>query len=109
MKIVRDLQYFETARFHFVHGKIKQRPVVRLELDRAVFSKDLREPAQVFLAGKPSLGVPVLWPGIREVQIYLFHFSFAKIFTDQLSISPYKQKVSDLRLIQLVQSPYQNT
>ena len=109
VKIVGDLQYFETARLYFINCEIKQLPVVRLELDRAVLLQNLSEPAQKFLAGKPSLGVPVLRPRIGEIQVDPVHFFLAKIFTDQLSISPDEQQVLRLGLVQLVERPDQDT
>ena len=51
----------------------------------------------------------VLGPGIREVQVDPVHFPFVKILADQFGVSPYKEKVLRLGLIQLVKGSDQHT
>ena len=107
VEIIGDLQNLKASGFHFIHCEIKQVPVVRLKFDRPFITENLRKPSEKFLAGEPPLGVPVLGPRIREVEIDSVHFSLAEVFTDQLRVSSDKQQICDLRLIQFVQCPDQ--
>ena len=88
-----------------LQGVLEQVLVVGFKFDDAVFFKDLIVNRKEPVRGQPSLGVTVLGPRIREIQIDPIHLSGVKNVRQLQGINPHEVNVGQLQLGPLLEPP----
>ncbi|MPN21088.1 hypothetical protein SDC9_168467 [bioreactor metagenome] len=94
MQVPGDFAKGPASPYKLLHRKIKEFFLIRLQMNLAA---GLQYPAvniQLALMGKAAGAVPLLRPGITEIQVYPLHLAFAEILLQLLGVHRQKPQVS---------------
>ena len=104
MKIIGDLSDFKSTLRSFIHGKIKQTPVICFKFNCPAPGKDPVIAAQIFRRRETPAGMSFLGPGIGKIEIDFVYLSVSKKGVDQFRVSAYKNKILKLQFLLLFEA-----
>lgn len=105
MEIVSDQVGNPAGILDFLHREIEEGPVVGLELDDPVLCQDVPVAGQELVGGQPAFGMPLLGPGIGEVQVDPLHLTGGEYLVDEGCVHPDEMNVGKGIFLDLLYCP----